>query len=156
MMSPANTIAAAGLPELVGSDLEPSAWMRITQERVDRFADATEDHQFIHVDPARAASTPFGGTVAHGFLTLSLLPHLTAGGGPEVDSLLMVINYGSDRVRFLEPVRVGDRVRVRQTILEAAMRRPGQWLVKTRATVDIEGREKPALIADLLTLYVVG
>jgi acyl dehydratase len=94
--------------------------------------------------------------VAHGFLTLSLLPHLTAGAGPEVDGLRMVINYGSDRVRFLEPVRVGDRVRARQTILEAAMRRPGQWLVKTRATVDIEGREKPALIADLLTLYVVG
>jgi acyl dehydratase len=149
------TIKASELPSRVGQELEPSSWLEISQERVNAFADATDDHQFIHVDPARAARTPLGGTIAHGFLTLSLLPGLTAETAPEIEDLAMVINYGADKLRFLHPVRVGSRIRVRQQYLEASERRPGQWLLKTLVTVEIENEAKPALVAETLTLLFV-
>lgn len=150
------TIRASELPTLQGRELDPSAWMEIGQERVDRFADVTEDHQFIHVDPAGAAATPFGGTIAHGFLTLSLLPRLTAPQTPAIEGLQMAINYGCDSLRFLQPVRVGSRVRARQKYLEVTEKRPGQWLLRTLVTVEIENQAKPALVAETLTLFVVG
>lgn len=149
------TVKAHELPSLVGEELEPSSWLEITQERVNRFADATDDHQFIHVDPDRAAQTPFGGPIAHGFLTLSLLPFLMAEKARKVEGTVMGINYGSDKVRFLHPVRVGSRIRARQVLLEASEKIPGQWLTKTAVTIEIENQKKPAMIAEMLAITVV-
>ncbi|MDT8321248.1 MAG: MaoC family dehydratase [Xanthomonadales bacterium] len=146
---------ASELPTLAGRSLEPSSWLEITQERVNLFADATSDHQFIHTDPERAARTPFGGTIAHGFLTLALLPHLMAEKMPRPTSVTMGINYGSDKVRFIQPVRVGKRIRACQDILEVTQKSRAQWLLKVRVTVEIENVEKPALIAEYLILWIV-
>ena len=150
------TIKAADLPTLVGQELEPSPWLEITQERVDQFAEATNDFQFIHVDPEKAAQTPFGGPIAHGFLSLSLLSYLNAQAGVVPDDAVMGINYGSDRVRYLMPVRVGKRIRSRQTVLEVAEKNPGQWLLKTEVTVEIEDEDSPALVAEILSMFVVS
>ncbi len=149
------TIKAEDLPTLIGQSFEPSPWFEVTQERVDRFADATLDHQFIHVDPERAAQTPFGGPIAHGFLTLSLLTHLTAEQARRPEGMLMGINYGSDRVRFLQPVPVGSRIRAHQRVLEVTQKRPGQWLLKTEVTVEIEDQPRPALVAELLSMLIM-
>ena len=151
----AGEFKASDLPALVGKEFGPSAWFGIDQARVEAFAEATCDHQFIHVDPERAAATPFGGTIAHGYLTLSLLPHLGAGSAPEIEGLAMALNYGLDRVRFIQPVRVGSRLRARQACLEVTQKQPGQWLVKYRVTVEIENQEKPALVAETLVLYIL-
>jgi acyl dehydratase len=150
------TIKTEDLPALVGKELEPSPWFEITQERVNQFADATNDHQFIHVDEDKAAQTPFGGTIAHGFLSLSLLPYLNSQSAIVPENLVMGINYGSDKVRYLTPVRVGKRVRSLQKILDVTEKNPGQWLFKTAVTLEIEGEEKPALIAETLSMMVVG
>jgi len=152
----AETIRAQDLPTLVGRELEPSPWFEITQERVNQFAEATNDHQFIHVDPERAAKTPFGGPIAHGFLSLSLLSYLNAQSAILPEGLAMGINYGSDKVRYLMPVRVGKRIRSRQKILEVSEKNPGQWLVKTAVTVEVEDEKTPALVAEILSMYVVG
>lgn len=148
------TITPENLTTLIGKELEPSSWMEITQERVNRFADATDDHQFIHVDPEKAAQTPFGGPIAHGFLTLSLIPHLTAEKAINPEGLVMGINYGSDKVRFLQPVRVGSRIRAHQKILDVDEKSPGQWLIRTSVTIEIENEEKPALVAVILGLFI--
>ena len=150
------TISAEELPNLVGTELEPSPWLEITQERVNQFADATNDHQFIHIDPERAAQTPFGGPIAHGFLSLSLLSYLNAQTAIVPENLVMGINYGSDRVRYLAPVRVGKRIRSRQKVLEVTEKNPGQWLIKNAVTVEIEGEETPALVAEILSMMVVA
>jgi len=152
----AETIKAEDLPTLAGRELEPSSWLEITQERVDQFADATNDHQFIHVDPEKAAQTPFGGPIAHGFLSLSLLSFLSEQNLVVPDNLVIAINYGSDKIRYLMPVRVGKRIRSRQKVLEVAEKTPGQWLMKTAVTVEIEGEETPALVAEILTMLVVA
>ena len=152
----AETIKANDLPSLVGKELEPSSWMEITQERVNQFADATNDHQFIHIDPDKAAQTPFGGPIAHGFLSLSLLSFLNEQNSVVPEDLAMGINYGSDKVRYLMPVRVGKRIRSRQKVLEVTEKNPGQWLLKTAVTVEIEGEETPALVAEILTMLVVA
>lgn len=142
--------------QLVGQEVGLTPWLEITQARIDQFADATGDHQFIHVDPARArAETPFGGTIAHGFLTLSLLSCLgNQTGTVRVRDCRMVINYGLDTVRFLNPVRCGVRIRARYTLLNVTEKSPGQYLIKHRAVVEIEGEEKPAMIADTLGMSV--
>lgn len=150
-----NVVTPAELPSLAGRELEPSSWLEITQERVNRFADATNDHQFIHVDEARAAHTPFGGTIAHGFLTLSLIPFLTVEKAPTFEGLVMGINYGTDKVRFLHPVRVGSRVRAHQKYLAVTEKNPGQWLIKTLVTIEIENQPKPAVIAETLAIFVI-
>ena len=139
----------------VGDTLEPSPWLQITQERVNQFADATSDHQFIHVDPEKAALTPFGGPIAHGFLSLSLLTYLNSSSTVAPHNMLMGVNYGSDKVRYLQPVRVGQRVRSSQKLLEVAEKRPGQWLMKHDVTVEIEGENTPALIAVILSMIIV-
>ena len=149
------TLRSTDLPSLAGQESEPSSWFEITQERVNKFADATNDHQFIHIDESRAARTLFGGTIAHGFLTLSLIPFLTAEKAPVFEGLVMGINYGSDKVRFLQPVRVGSRVRARQKYLDVTEKNPGQWLIKSLVTIDIENEEKPALIAETLSIFVI-
>ena len=150
------SITAQELPSLVGKDLEPSPWIEITQERVNQFAAATNDFQFIHVDPEKAAQTPFGGPIAHGFLSLSLLSYLTAQTAIVPENLVMGINYGSDKVRYLMPVRVGKRIRSRQTVLEVTEKKPRHWLIKYAVTVEIEGEETPALAAEILSMLVLG
>jgi acyl dehydratase len=136
-------------------EYEPSPWLEITQERINQFADATNDHQFIHVDPGKAAKTPFGGPIAHGFLSLSLLSYLNAQSAVLPEGLVMGVNYGSDKVRYLAPVRVGKRIRSRQKVLDVSEKKPGQWLTKTAVTVEIEGESTPALIAEILSLFIV-
>ena len=149
-------ISTAELPQLVGTELEPSGWFEITQDRVNEFADATNDHQFIHVDLEKAKASPFGGTIAHGFLTLSLLTHLLSEPMVVPENTAMTINYGSDKVRFLKPVGVGQRIRAKQTLLEANEKKPGQWLMKMNVTVEIEGEQTPALVAEILFMHIVG
>ncbi|MBX7450352.1 MaoC family dehydratase [Mycolicibacterium sp. 3033] len=135
-----------------GSQLGPTEWLEITQSRVDLFADATEDHQWIHVDPDRAAGGPFGGTIAHGLLTLSLLPHFTHQLYT-VDNVAMAINYGYNKVRFITPVRVGARLRARAQI--STVNRLDNAVQATLAvTVEIEGSEKPAAIAESIVRFV--
>ena len=148
-------VPVAALKDYVGKDLGHSEWLTIDQERVDQFADCTGVHQFIHVVPEKAAKTPFGGTIAHGFLSLSLIPKLMEGLLVLPEGLKMAVNYGLDTVRFIQPVRVGSRVRLGLTLLDVNEKNPGQWLIKARATLEIEGQEKPAYIAETLSLCFV-
>jgi acyl dehydratase len=138
----------------VGDEVGVSSWIVIDQARIDAFADATEDRQFIHVDPTAAAQTVFGRTIAHGFLSLSLLSRIGAEAMLVPDKMRMAINYGLDRVRFLAPVRSGKRVRGRFTLDSVEENAPGQVLLRHNVTVEIEGEEKPALTAVWLTLIV--
>jgi acyl dehydratase len=132
----------------VGSEVGLSDWIEIGQDRIDAFADVTEDHQFIHIDPAAAAAVGFGGTIAHGFLTLSLLSRMAADSMLRPESIRMGVNYGFEKVRFLAPVRAGKRVRGRLVLASFEEKRPGQFQFTHNVTVEIEGEEKPALIAD--------
>ena len=144
-----------GLDELAaaeGTSLGPTEWLEITQDRVNLFADATDDHQWIHVDPEKAARGPFGGTIAHGLLTLSLLPHFshqlyTVGG------IAMAINYGYNKVRFISPVKVGARLRARGEISKVD-RLDGAVQAMTTITVEIEGAEKPAAVAESIVRFI--
>jgi acyl dehydratase len=141
------------LRSMAGREVGVSDWMEITQERVNAFADATDDHQYIHVDPERAKLTPFGGTIAHGFLTLSLLIPLVATIPMDVGSPMMGVNYGLDRVRFPTPVPVGSRIRARLALDEVSEVAGGLQLKRT-VTVEVEGSEKPAMVAQtLVRLY---
>jgi acyl dehydratase len=146
-------VTLASLAAAVGTTLGPTAWQLVDQARIDAFAEVTGDHQWIHVDPARAAASPFGGTIAHGYLTLSLIAaaHFELSAFPD-EAGVTVINYGLDKVRFLAPVPSGSRVRTAVTVMELQDRRRGRWILTTRSTVEIEGAEKPALIADALFL----
>jgi acyl dehydratase len=136
----------------IGQEVGVSDWITIDQDRIDAFAEATEDRQFIHTDPSAAAQTPFGGTIAHGFLSLSLLSRMAAEAILLPDSLKMAINYGFDRVRFLAPVKGGKRVRGRFVLDSAEEKAPGQLLMRHSVTVEIEGEDKPALTAEWLGL----
>lgn len=139
----------------VGEEVGVSDWLTMDQERIVGFADATEDRQFIHVDPDAAAQTPFGGTVAHGFLSLSMLSRMAAEAMLVPDGLKMAVNYGLDRVRFIAPVRSGKRIRGRFLLNSVAEKAPGQILVRHTVTVEIEDEEKPALTAQWLGLLFV-
>ena len=150
------TLSKQNAAQLLGTELGLSEWFAIDQARINTFADATVDHQFIHVDIERAAQTPFGGTIAHGLLTLSLLPHLVSGIGVGVEHTVMGLNYGFDKVRFLAPVKVNSRVRGRVKLLEFQEKHPGQFLVKQEITVEIENERKPALVAEWLTMVVTA
>src|SRR3954454_6246376 len=144
-------MATATLDEIrarVGEEIEVSDWILIDQARIDAFAEMTEDRHFIHVDPEAAAKTPFGGTIAHGFLTLSLLSRMAADVMLRPDGVKMGVNYGLDRVRFIAPVRSGRRVRGRFTLTRFDEKRPGQYQFCHAVTVEIEGEDKPALLAD--------
>jgi len=139
----------------IGEEVGVSTWLTVDQARIEAFADATEDRQFIHVDPAAAAQTPFGGTIAHGFLTLSLLSRMGAEAMLLPDALKMAVNYGFDRVRFLSPVKAGKRVRGRFVLDSVEEKAPGQWLMRHSVTVEIEGGTKPALSAQWLGLMYI-
>lgn len=136
----------------VGSEIGVSPWIEISQASIDTFAEVTGDHQFIHVDRVAAAETPFGGTVAHGFLTLSLLSQMAASVMVVPDTLKMAVNYGFEKIRFIAPVRSGKRVRGRFTLVSMEEKRPGQWQFLHHVTVEIEDEEKPALTADWIGL----
>ena len=136
----------------VGSDIGTSDWIEVDQDRITAFAEATEDRQFIHVDPAAAAQTPFGGTIAHGFLSLSLLSRMAADVMQVPDTAKMAVNYGLDRVRFIAPVRAGSRVRGHFTLDGVDEKAPGQLLLRHTVTVEIENDPKPALTAQWLGL----
>jgi acyl dehydratase len=140
-----------GLLDVIGRSATAGSWLTVEQDRIDAFADATDDHQWIHVDPVRAAAGPFGATVAHGYLTLSLIPSLT-DGLIEVGGTGLVVNYGLDRVRFLQPVTAGSRIRATSTVTSAEPTSQGVRAGFT-ITVEIEGVPKPALIAETVVLY---
>ena len=149
-MTPQELAAKTG--EVIGV----SDWFEVTQERINMFADATGDHQFIHIAEEKAKHTPFGGTIAHGFLTLSLLPVLGAmTSGARVDGIKMGVNYGGNKTRFISPVRAGKRVRAHTKLLELVEKRPGQWQQTNEITIEIEGEDKPALICEWITLFFV-
>lgn len=139
----------------VGTEVGVSSWLTINQARIDAFADATEDRQFIHIDPAAAAQTPFGGTVAHGFLSLAMLSRMAAEAMLVPDSVTMAVNYGLDRVRFIAPVRSGKRIRGHFVLDAIEEKAPGQLLLRHTVTVEIEGVDKPALTAQWLGLLFV-
>lgn len=142
--------------EAIGTEIGCSEWRVVTQEMIDKFADATDDHQFIHVDPERAANeTPFGGTIAHGFLTLSLLSTLAFEALPMIEGATMGINYGFDKVRFMAPVKSGARVRARFKLADADIRPSGRVVNHYEVTLEIENSLKPALTATWLTIAVV-
>jgi acyl dehydratase len=136
----------------VGGEIGVSGWLTVDQAAIDAFAEVTQDHQFIHTNPEAAAKTPFGGTIAHGFLTLSLLSRMAADVMLVPDSLQMAVNYGFERVRFIAPVRSGKRVRGRFVLRSAQEKRTGQWQFVHEVTVEIEGEDKPALTADWIGL----
>lgn len=145
--------------EVEGVEQATGEWMEIDQDIVNQFADVTQDHQFIHVDPERAKQTPFGGTIAHGFLTLSLLTHLGASAEPEssdprrLEGMVMGVNYGFEKVRFISPVKVGSRIRVHKLLSKVELK--GNAVQQTQTmTVEIEGGSKPALVADWVTRAV--
>ena len=150
-----DTISVETMAASVGTE-RVSEWVEVTQAMIDKFADATGDHQFIHVNPEMAARTPFGGTIAHGFLSLSLMPMLAAKtGAPAIEGARMGVNYGGNKVRFLTPVRSGRRVRGRFELRRFAERQPGVWEQVQQYTLEIEGEEKPALIAEWISLIYV-
>jgi len=136
----------------VGQPVGVSGWIEVGQDRITAFADATDDHQFIHVDPVLAAQTPFGGTIAHGFLSLSLLSRMAADVMLVPDTTRMAVNYGLDRVRFIAPVKAGKRVRGHFTLDGVDDKAPGQILIRQTVSVEIEGEDKPALTAQWLGL----
>ena len=139
----------------VGQEIGASDWILVDQPRIDAFAQVTDDHQFIHVDPVAAGKTPFGGTIAHGFLSLALLSRMAADVFLIPDGVKMAVNYGFDRVRFLAPVHSGKRVRGRFTLASVEEKRPGQWQFVHNVTVEIEGEAKPALMAEWIGLIFV-
>jgi acyl dehydratase len=141
---------------LIGTEVGKSGWIEIDQSRIDAFAEATLDRQYIHVDPDRAKDSPFGGTIAHGFLSLSLLSHMMFDALPKIDGISMSINYGMNRLRFLAPVKCGSRVRGRFVLTGVEKRNPGHVLLTHEVTVDIEGGAKPAFVAEWLTLLTQG
>lgn len=150
------TISPADLAKKVGENIGTSQWILVDQEMINKFADATGDHQFIHVNPDMAKMTPFGGTIAHGFLTLSLLPVLAEKSDqPRIEGVKMGVNYGGNKVRFLTPVRSGKRVRGHFKLLELVEKRPGQWQQTVEFSVEIEGEDKPALIAEWISQLFV-
>jgi acyl dehydratase len=149
------TVPVDQLTSYIGTETGRSDWFTIDQDRIDRFADVTLDDQWIHTDPEAASRGPFGKTIAHGFLTLSMLSHLSGNANVVPEGAAMLINYGSDRVRFLAPVPVGSNVRAVSTLKDVREKAPGQLLLTSNVVVEIEGEDTPALVADILTLAIM-
>ena len=149
-------VNAKNLKNFLEKEVGLTDWIEIDQDRINKFAEATGDFQYIHVDKDRAAETPFGTTIAHGFLTLSLLSKLSSmNGGIKLENAVMGINYGLDKVRFVNPVRVNSKIRARFKLIGAEEKKPKHFLLKHNVTVEIEGEEKPALIAEWLGMTVI-
>jgi acyl dehydratase len=141
-------VSVEKMKQMIGQDNGTSDWVLIDQERINRFADATDDHQWIHVDVEQAKNGPFGSTIAHGFLTLSLIPLFSSSGK-------MAVNYGLNKVRFIDPVLVGSRVRSRMVISAVEEKEPGRLLITTTHTIEIEGQDKPACVAESLAMFII-
>jgi acyl dehydratase len=144
------------LEKFIGQEAEPTDWHTITQDQIDQFADCTLDHQYIHVDPEKAKETVFGTTIAHGFLTLSMLSHFASSYSLSIKGATMGINSGFDKVRFLSPVKVGSRIRALATFADIKETKPGQFRILTNITVEIEGEETPALVAEWIGIQFVA
>ena len=144
------------IKNFIGEETGVSDWFKIDQDRINKFADVTEDHQFIHVDPEKAAATPFGTTIAHGFLTLSMLSHLSISSMVGVEGTAAVLNYGTDKVRFLSPVKVDSSIRARVKLTEVTEKPGNRMLLKSEITMEIEGQDQPALVAEWLTLILLA
>jgi acyl dehydratase len=140
----------------IGFESEPTPWHKVTQDQIDQFADCTMDQQFIHVDPEKAKETPFGSTIAHGFLTLSMLSHFAKDYSVVLNNVLMLINSGFDKIRFISPVKVNSNIRALAKIVDITEKKPGQFRIKTEITIEIEGGEKPALIAEWISIQSVA
>lgn len=152
----ATLVPAAEMVNQVGRKLDPSDWVCLDQERINTFADCTEDHQFIHVDLEAAAKTPFGGTIAHGFLTLSMLTKLCESAIVLPEGTVMALNYGADKVRFLNPVRAGKRIRALSEVASVDQKADNRFLIKNNVTIEIEGEDTPAAIVEWLTMAITG
>jgi acyl dehydratase len=150
------SINARDLNQYVGKETGVSQWFTITQAQINKFGDATHDQQYIHVDPEKAKDSPFGGTIAHGFLSLSLFSAIAYDAAINLENTIMGLNYGFEKVRFLQAVKVNSRVRGRMVLDDVIEKRPGQFLYNWAVTVEIEGEEKPALTAQWLTMTIVG
>jgi acyl dehydratase len=151
LMSERPTLPAAGMKAMAGKEIGVSKWFDITQDRIDAFAGITEDWQYIHINPERAATTPFGGTIAHGFLTLSMLSAMAMDAVPRIERAVMGVNYGFDKIRFLSPVPSGSRIRGRFTVVSAEELKPGELTMKYKVEVEIEGSGRAALIAEWIS-----
>lgn len=151
----AKKVTVADIPQSIGKEVGLSDWRVVSQDMINKFADATDDHQFIHTDPEKAKETPFGGTIAHGFLTLSLLSTLAYEALPELEGQTFGINYGFDKVRFMAPVKTGSKVRARFIVSEAEIRPSGRIVFHYNVTLEIENSKKPALTADWITIAMV-
>jgi len=149
------TVDKESLSDYIGKPLDASAWLTIGQKMINTFADATRDHQFIHVDAEKAAQTPFGTTIAHGYLTMSLISSFLEECSIAPTGTVMAINYGSDKIRYLQPVKVDSEIRAHAVLMEAFEKSPGQMLLKTKITIEIKGEETPALVAEILGLFIV-
>ena len=150
------TVPVDKLADFIDKPTEPTEWVLIDQDRINGFADVTMDQQFIHVDAEKAGQTPFGSTIAHGYLTMSLVSHFLGQCAVGPENAMMAINYGSDKVRFLQPVKVNSQVRGRATLLEVSDKAPGQLLTKTRMSIEIKDDETPAMVAEILTLFILS
>ncbi|NCG06152.1 MAG: MaoC family dehydratase [Gammaproteobacteria bacterium] len=150
------TVPKNEMTNAVGMKLGPSDWIELSQQRINAFADCTEDHQFIHVDEAKAKATPFGGTIAHGFLTLSLLAGLIEKIGVTPENTVMGMNYGFDKIRFLAPVKSGKRVRMVGEVLSVDQKDANRFLTKFGVSIEIEGEDTPALVAEFLLMSFTG
>ena len=149
------TINKNEIQDYIGYQAGPSPWHTVTQEQINQFADCTLDHQFIHVDPERAKETPFGTTIAHGFLTLSMLSHFSESFSLVIDGIVMGINSGFDKVRFVAPVKVGKKIRAIPIVKSIEETKPGQFRFSTELSVEIEGEDKPALVAEWISIQMV-
>jgi len=150
------TMQAQNLTDYIGKKTGVSRWFTITQAQIDTFADATHDHQFIHIDPVKAKDTPFGSTIAHGFLSLSLLSAIASDAGVNIENALMGLNYGFDKIRFLQPVNVNSKIRGHMVLAKVLEKRPGQFLLTWDVTIEIDSVDKPALTAKWLTMIIIN
>lgn len=148
--------SAAEIASRIGTEIGVSEWILIDQDMINRFADLTDDHQFIHVNPELAAQTPFGGTIAHGFLVLSMLASMGKAASFAMQGVYMGVNYGFEKIRIMAPVRSGKRIRGRFTLKDMVERVPGQWMATLDCTIEIEGETKPAVKAEWLSLQFVN
>ncbi|MBB5210791.1 MaoC family dehydratase [Microbulbifer hydrolyticus] len=148
-------ISPTDFASAIGTETKATDWFQIDQDRINAFADCTLDHQFIHVDPVAAAKSPFGSTIAHGFLSLSMLSYFAEQLEVVIEGVKMGVNYGLDKVRFINPVKVDQRVRARAKLLDVTEKKPGQFQLKLEVTVEIEGQDKPALIAEWLVMQFI-
>ncbi|WCP70215.1 MaoC family dehydratase (plasmid) [Vibrio tubiashii] len=150
-----NVISKDDIAHYIGVETEPTEWFVVSQAQINQFADCTLDHQFIHTDPIKAQDTMFGSTIAHGLLSLSMLPHFAERFGYQLEGASMGINYGFDKVRFIHPVTVNSRIRARAKLLTVDEKRPGHYTFKSEVVVEIEGEKKPALVAVWLAVQIV-